>query len=121
MAMVSKQIYTFFQHSQMFINFRFVGAVSDLLPWAAASPEGRSLCNHRRAYKFFTDSVSPKCHFPAFPCSDYDTFLEVSSLTSNSKASFNFRILEWLLYHTFFYQIFSRANFLISILYRIRD
>lgn len=55
----------------------FVGAVSDLvLPWAGASPEGRSLCNHRRAYKFFTDSVSPKCHFPAFPCTDYDTFLE---------------------------------------------
>ncbi|KPJ11276.1 Pancreatic lipase-related protein 1 [Papilio machaon] len=55
----------------------FVGAVSDLvLPWAAASAEGRSLCNHRRAYKFFTDSVSPKCHFPAFPCLDYDTFLE---------------------------------------------
>ncbi|PZC85279.1 hypothetical protein B5X24_HaOG200530 [Helicoverpa armigera] len=55
----------------------FVGAVSDfVLPWAAASPEGRSLCNHRRAYKFFTDSVSPKCHFPAFPCADYDTFLE---------------------------------------------
>lgn len=52
--------------------------MSDLvLPWAAASPEGRSLCNHRRAYKFFTDSVSPKCHFPAFPCADYDTFLEV--------------------------------------------
>ncbi|CAK1553497.1 unnamed protein product [Leptosia nina] len=55
----------------------FVGAVSDLvLPWAAASIEGRSLCNHRRAYKFFTDSVSPKCHFPAFPCSNYDAFLE---------------------------------------------
>ncbi|XP_026485773.2 uncharacterized protein LOC113393211 [Vanessa tameamea] len=55
----------------------FVGAVSDLvLPWASASIEGRSLCNHRRAYKFFTDSVSPKCHFPAFPCSDYDSFLE---------------------------------------------
>ncbi|KAI8428514.1 hypothetical protein MSG28_007298 [Choristoneura fumiferana] len=36
----------------------FVGAVSDfVLPWAAASVEGRSLCNHRRAYKFFTDSV----------------------------------------------------------------
>ncbi|GBP32831.1 Inactive pancreatic lipase-related protein 1 [Eumeta japonica] len=53
----------------------FVGAVSDLvLPWAAPSPEGRSLCNHRRAYKFFTDSVSPKCHFPAFPCDNYDRF-----------------------------------------------
>ncbi|XP_013189402.2 uncharacterized protein LOC106134007 [Amyelois transitella] len=55
----------------------FVGAVSDfVLPWSAPSPEGRSLCNHRRAYKFFTDSVSPKCHFPAFPCANYDTFLE---------------------------------------------
>lgn len=55
----------------------FVGAVSDfVLPWAAASVEGRSLCNHRRAYKFFTDSVSPKCHFPAFPCENYDSFLE---------------------------------------------
>ncbi|KOB70747.1 Uncharacterized protein OBRU01_14791 [Operophtera brumata] len=58
---------------------RFVGAVSDLLPWAAASVEGRSLCNHRRAYKFFTDSVSPKCHFPAFPCANYDTFLELQA------------------------------------------
>lgn len=57
----------------------FVGAVSDfVLPWSAPSPEGRSLCNHRRAYKFFTDSVSPKCHFPAFPCANYDTFLEGS-------------------------------------------
>lgn len=64
--------------SKIVLILRFVGAVSDLvLPWAAASPEGRSLCNHRRAYKFFTDSVSPKCHFPAFPCADYDTFLEV--------------------------------------------
>lgn len=34
----------------------------------ASAVEGRSLCNHRRAYKFFTDSVSPKCRFPAFPC-----------------------------------------------------
>jgi len=36
----------------------------------ASAVEGRSLCNHRRAYKFFTDSVSPKCRFPAFPCDD---------------------------------------------------
>lgn len=65
----------------LIFHTRFVGAVSDLvLPWAGASPEGRSLCNHRRAYKFFTDSVSPKCHFPAFPCANYDTFLEVSIL-----------------------------------------
>ncbi|XP_077266184.1 uncharacterized protein LOC143899644 isoform X1 [Temnothorax americanus] len=44
----------------------FVGAVSDII-WSS-TVEGRSLCNHRRAYKFFTDSVSPKCRFPAFPC-----------------------------------------------------
>ncbi|XP_076278838.1 uncharacterized protein LOC143208345 [Lasioglossum baleicum] len=44
----------------------FLGAVSDII-WSSAV-EGRSLCNHRRAYKLFTDSVSPKCRFPAFPC-----------------------------------------------------
>lgn len=37
--------------------------------------EGRSLCNHRRAYKFFIDSVAPRCLFPAFPCASYDDFL----------------------------------------------
>lgn len=37
---------------------------------------GRSLCNHRRAYKFFTDSVSPACAFPAVPCESYEKFLE---------------------------------------------
>ena len=34
----------------------------------------RYLCNHRRAYKFFTDSISPKCYFTAFPCESYDKF-----------------------------------------------
>lgn len=34
----------------------------------ASTVEGRSLCNHRRAYKLFTDSVSPRCRFPAFHC-----------------------------------------------------
>lgn len=53
----------------------FVGAVSDIL-WSASDVEGRSLCNHRRAYKFFTDSVSPRCHFPSFPCESYDKFLQ---------------------------------------------
>lgn len=56
----------------------FVGAVTDII-WSSAN-EGRSLCNHRRAYKFFTDSVSPKCHFPSFPCETYDDFLAVSTL-----------------------------------------
>ncbi|XP_012288462.1 uncharacterized protein LOC105704100 [Orussus abietinus] len=52
----------------------FLGAVSDII-WSSAV-EGRSLCNHRRAYKFFTDSVSPKCRFPAFPCDHgYDGLL----------------------------------------------
>ncbi|XP_076162425.1 uncharacterized protein LOC143144182 isoform X2 [Ptiloglossa arizonensis] len=52
----------------------FLGAVSDII-WSSAV-EGRSLCNHRRAYKLFTDSVSPKCRFPAFPCErGYDGLL----------------------------------------------
>ncbi|XP_015116296.1 uncharacterized protein LOC107040644 [Diachasma alloeum] len=53
----------------------FVGAVSDII-WSG-SIEGRSLCNHRRAYKLFTDSISPKCRFPAFPCEKgYDGLLQ---------------------------------------------
>nr|XP_023021516.1 uncharacterized protein LOC111509893 [Leptinotarsa decemlineata] len=52
----------------------FVGAVSDII-WSSPV-EGRSLCNHRRAYKFFIDSVSPRCHFPAFPCDSYEEFLD---------------------------------------------
>ncbi|KAG7203906.1 hypothetical protein KM043_013265 [Ampulex compressa] len=53
----------------------FLGAVSDII-WSSAV-EGKSLCNHRRAYKFFTDSVSPKCRFPAFPCENgYDGLLK---------------------------------------------
>ncbi|BFG02711.1 uncharacterized protein DMAD_02145 [Drosophila madeirensis] len=56
----------------------FVGAVTDFI-WsaqAAEDEEGRSLCNHRRAYKFFIDSVAPRCMFPAFPCASYDDFLK---------------------------------------------
>ncbi|KAK0176742.1 hypothetical protein PV328_000849 [Microctonus aethiopoides] len=53
----------------------FLGAVSDFI-WSGTI-EGRSLCNHRRAYKLFTDSVSPKCRFPAFPCEKgYDGLLQ---------------------------------------------
>jgi len=37
--------------------------------------DGRSLCNHRRAYKFFTESVSPRCPYPSFSCDSYDKFL----------------------------------------------
>ncbi|KAJ8960019.1 hypothetical protein NQ318_009455 [Aromia moschata] len=51
----------------------FVGAINDFI-WSSAV-EGRSLCNHRRAYKFFIDSVSPRCHFPAFPCESYEDFI----------------------------------------------
>uniref|UniRef100_A0A1I8P6B9 Lipase domain-containing protein n=1 Tax=Stomoxys calcitrans TaxID=35570 RepID=A0A1I8P6B9_STOCA len=56
----------------------FVGAVTDFI-WSAQTAEeeeGRSLCNHRRAYKFFIDSVAPRCLFPAFPCDNYDDFLK---------------------------------------------
>ncbi|TMW42475.1 hypothetical protein DOY81_012446 [Sarcophaga bullata] len=56
----------------------FVGAVTDFI-WSAQTAEeeeGRSLCNHRRAYKFFIDSVAPRCLFPAFPCANYDDFLK---------------------------------------------
>ncbi|XP_067640448.1 uncharacterized protein [Eurosta solidaginis] len=56
----------------------FVGAVTDFI-WSAQTAdeeEGRSLCNHRRAYKFFIDSVAPRCMFPAYPCKSYDDFIK---------------------------------------------
>uniref|UniRef100_A0A1A9WIK7 Lipase domain-containing protein n=1 Tax=Glossina brevipalpis TaxID=37001 RepID=A0A1A9WIK7_9MUSC len=56
----------------------FVGAVTDFI-WPGQQTnqeEGRSLCNHRRAYKFFIDSVAPRCMFPAFPCATYEDFLK---------------------------------------------
>lgn len=54
----------------------FVGAVTDIIWTSPAKAEGRSLCNHRRAYKFFIDSVAPRCLFPAFPCNSYEDFLQ---------------------------------------------
>lgn len=53
----------------------FVGAVTDIIWTSPQKNEGRSLCNHRRAYKFFIDSVAPRCLFPAFPCASYEDFL----------------------------------------------
>lgn len=53
----------------------FVGAVTDFIWTPSTTVEGRSLCNHRRAYKFFINSVAPRCLFPAFPCNTYDDFL----------------------------------------------
>lgn len=65
--------------------------IDTLAPTAAV--EGRSLCNHRRAYKFFIDSVAPRCLFPSFPCESYDDFLKghcfpcskAQGTTSNAK------------------------------------
>ncbi|XP_058840953.1 uncharacterized protein LOC131696429 [Topomyia yanbarensis] len=61
----------------------FVGAVTDIIWAPPASVEGRSLCNHRRAYKFFIDSVAPKCLFPAFPCDNYENFLKGDCFSCN--------------------------------------
>lgn len=65
-------------------------------PAPAAAVEGRSLCNHRRAYKFFIDSVAPRCLFPAFPCDNYDDFLlglclpcDTIGASSSSSSSFD--------------------------------
>lgn len=63
----------------------FVGAFSDII-WSGAALEARSLCNHRRAYKFFTDSVSPRCLFPSIPCHSYDAFLNGECFPCKSKS-----------------------------------
>ena len=45
----------------------------------------RYLCNHRRAYKLFTNSISPKCKFTAFPCESYETFETGACFSCSSK------------------------------------
>ncbi|XP_050735833.1 TRIO and F-actin-binding protein-like [Eriocheir sinensis] len=52
----------------------FIGGFSDIL-WPTEG-DGRYLCNHRRGYKYYLDSVAPVCRFPAFVCRDYETFLQ---------------------------------------------
>lgn len=57
-----------------------------MLSRTASAVEGRSLCNHRRAYKLFTDSISPKCRFPAFPCvNGYDGLLKGECFPCDTK------------------------------------
>lgn len=55
---------------QLGCNNVFIGAITDIFlgNW-------HSLCHHRRALKFFTESASPRCPFPAFSCEDYESFL----------------------------------------------
>ena len=53
---------------------RFLISSSAYGPGAGSNnATARYLCNHRRAYKLFTNSISPKCSsFVAFPCESYE-------------------------------------------------
>ena len=54
-----------------------LGALTDIL-----SGKWNSLCNHRRAFKFFIDSVrSRSCSFPAFSCESFENFLKGNCFT----------------------------------------
>lgn len=55
---------------QVGCNSVFMGALSDIIygKW-------QSLCNHRRAFRFFIDSVVPTCTFRAFGCETYEEYL----------------------------------------------
>ena len=55
---------------QVGCNSVLVGALTDIFygKW-------QSLCHHRRAFRFFIDSLVPSCRFHAFACDSYDRFL----------------------------------------------
>lgn len=71
-----------FHHRMIYTTYFVVSTMYNMIVYemrlisAASEVYGRSLCNHRRAYKFFTDSASPSCAFPAVPCESYEKFLE---------------------------------------------
>lgn len=56
---------------QVGCNSVLMGALTDIFygKW-------QSLCHHRRAFRFFIDSLVPSCRFHAFACDDYDKFLK---------------------------------------------
>ncbi|CAG2177684.1 unnamed protein product, partial [Oppiella nova] len=55
---------------QVGCNSVFMGALSDIIygKW-------NSLCNHRRAFRFFIDSIIKTCTFRAFACDTYENYL----------------------------------------------
>ena len=56
---------------QVGCNSVLMGALTDIFygKW-------QSLCHHRRAFRFFIDSLVPSCRFHAFSCDDYEKFLK---------------------------------------------
>ncbi|XP_046382765.1 uncharacterized protein LOC124153560 isoform X2 [Ischnura elegans] len=46
-----------------------------LLAYSIPGSPWQILVQPSQAYKFFTDSVSPRCHFAAVPCESYDKFI----------------------------------------------
>ncbi|KAK7071812.1 hypothetical protein SK128_001891 [Halocaridina rubra] len=66
----------------------FVGGFSDIL-WPTEG-DGRYLCNHRRGYQYYLNSVAPICKFPSFVCRDYETFLQGSCFPCKSCGSMGY-------------------------------
>ena len=56
--------------NQVGCNSVLVGAISDIFyrKW-------QSLCHHRRAFRFFIDSMVSTCQFSAFGCESYEKYL----------------------------------------------
>ena len=56
---------------QVGCNSVLMGAITDIIygKW-------NSLCNHRRAFRFFIDSVVRTCTFRAFTCSSYEEYVK---------------------------------------------
>ncbi|XP_076345892.1 pancreatic triacylglycerol lipase-like [Tachypleus tridentatus] len=54
----------------------FIGALSDIL-WG----QWKSLCHHRRALRFFMNSLMPSCSFPSVACDSYEDFVRGDCFT----------------------------------------
>ena len=69
--------------------YAFVIYFNTFIVAAYSSPNetSRYLCNHRRAYRLFTDSISPKCSSTAFPCESYEKFERGECFSCSSGAA----------------------------------
>ena len=60
---------------------------SFIAAYSSPNETSRYLCNHRRAYRLFTDSISPKCSSTAFPCESYEKFERGECFSCSSGAA----------------------------------
>ena len=69
------------------LSIPYIPSAHWITAYNSPNETSRYLCNHRRAYRLFTDSISPKCSSTAFPCESYEKFERGECFSCNAGPS----------------------------------